>query len=115
MSLLTELCPFVDDEATNMPALTGLGKSVFHLCFICGLKFKRLCPVRPPQTAIGRPAGTLLGSAPVPVAVSGVAPAFVPTGQPDNSPAFQRRVIAGTGQSPTGTAERMAFGFRNCQ
>ncbi len=32
------------------------------------------CPVRPPQTAIGRPAGTLLGSAPVPVAVFGVAP-----------------------------------------
>ena len=33
------------------------------------------CPyqnvVRPPQTAIGRPAGTLLESAPVPVAVSG--------------------------------------------
>ena len=36
-----------------------------------------LCPVRPPQTAIGRPAGTLLGSAPVPVAVSGVAPKTV--------------------------------------
>jgi len=33
-----------------------------------------LCPVRPPQTAIGRPAGTWLGSAPVPVVVSGVAP-----------------------------------------
>ena len=32
-----------------------------------------LCPVRPPQTAIGRTAGTLLGSAPVPVAVFGVA------------------------------------------
>jgi hypothetical protein len=35
MSLLTELCPFVDDEATNMPALTGFKKirvsSVFHL------------------------------------------------------------------------------------
>ena len=33
-----------------------------------------LCPVRPPQTAIGRPAGTWLGRAPVPVAVFGVAP-----------------------------------------
>jgi hypothetical protein len=30
---------------------------------------------------------------------------FVPTGQPDNSPAFQRRVIVGIGMSPTGTAE----------
>ena len=30
--------------------------------------------IRPPQTAIGRPARTLLGSAPVPVAVFGVAP-----------------------------------------
>jgi hypothetical protein len=29
MSLLTELCPLVDGEATNMPALTGLEKSVF--------------------------------------------------------------------------------------
>ena len=36
-------------------------------------KFKRPLAVRPPQTAIGRPAGTLLGSAPVPVAVSAVA------------------------------------------
>jgi len=34
-----------------------------------------LCPVRPPQTAIGRTAGTLLGSAPVPVAIFGVVPA----------------------------------------
>jgi hypothetical protein len=33
-------------------------------------------------------------------------PAFVPTGQSDNSPAFQRRVIVGTGTSPAGTAER---------
>ena len=33
-------------------------------------------------------------------------PAFVPTGQPDNSPAFQRRVSVGVGTSPTGTAER---------
>ena len=32
---------------------------------------------RPPQTAIGRTAGTLLGSAPVPVAVFGVAPKTV--------------------------------------
>jgi len=38
---------------------------------------RALCPVRPPQTAIGRPAGTLLGSAPVPVAVSTVAPKTV--------------------------------------
>ena len=36
-----------------------------------------LCPVRPPQTALVRPAGTLLGSAPVPVAVFGVAPKTV--------------------------------------
>src|ERR1035437_9697179 len=61
------------------------------------------CPIRPLQTAIGRvfaaghpgawpPIGTLLGSAPV----------FVPTGQPDNSPAFQRRVLAGTGRVPPG-------------
>jgi hypothetical protein len=40
-----------------------------------------LCPVRPPQTAIGRPVGTLLGSAPVPVAVSGVAPKTVSAGE----------------------------------
>jgi hypothetical protein len=32
-------------------------------------------------------------------------------GQPDNSPAFQRRVFAGTGTSPAGTAERTARGF----
>ena len=32
------------------------------------------CPIRPPQTAIGRTAGTLLGSAPVPVAAFAVAP-----------------------------------------
>jgi hypothetical protein len=31
---------------------------------------------------------------------------FVPTGQPDNSPAFQRRNIIGTGTSPAGTAEQ---------
>jgi hypothetical protein len=32
MSLLTELCPFVGGDATNMPALTGFKKkSVFHL------------------------------------------------------------------------------------
>ena len=35
------------------------------------------CPVHPPQTAIVRPAGTLPGSAPVPVAVFGVAPKTV--------------------------------------
>jgi hypothetical protein len=29
MSLLTELWPLMDDEATNMSALTGLEKSVF--------------------------------------------------------------------------------------
>jgi hypothetical protein len=33
------------------------------------------------------------------------APALVPTGQSENSPAFQRRVIVGIGLSPTGTAE----------
>jgi len=33
-------------------------------------------------------------------------PALVPTGQPDNSPAFQRRVIVGISTSPVGTAER---------
>ncbi len=35
MSLLTELCPLMNGEATNIPALTGLEKSVFHPCFIC--------------------------------------------------------------------------------
>jgi len=51
----------------------------FYLVFHHATVF--LCPVRPPQTAIGRPAGTLLGSAPVPVAVSGVAPkTAIPTG-----------------------------------
>jgi len=33
MSLLTELCPFVGGDATNMPALTGFKKNP---CFICG-------------------------------------------------------------------------------
>ena len=33
-------------------------------------------------------------------------PYLVPSGQPGNSPAFQRRVSAGTGTSPAGTAER---------
>ena len=33
-----------------------------------------LCPIRPPQTAICRPAGSLPGSAPAPIAVFGVAP-----------------------------------------
>ena len=33
------------------------------------------------------------------------APALVPTGQPDNSPAFQRRVFAGIGTSPARMAE----------
>jgi hypothetical protein len=41
-----------------------------------------------------------------------IAPVFVPKGQPDNSPAFQRRVIVTTGTSPTGTAERTAHGFQ---
>jgi len=36
MSLLTELGALVAGDATNMPALTGLEKSVFHPCFICG-------------------------------------------------------------------------------
>jgi hypothetical protein len=35
----------------------------------------------------------------------------VPTGQPDNSPAFQRRVSVGSGASPAGTVERTAHGF----
>ena len=37
---------------------------------------------RPPQTAIGRPAGTLPGSAPVPVAVFAVAPLPLKIAQP---------------------------------
>jgi hypothetical protein len=41
------------------------------------LQMEQFYLVRPPQTAIGRPAGTLLGSAPVPVAVFGVAPKTV--------------------------------------
>jgi hypothetical protein len=32
----TELCPFVDGDATNMSALTDLEKSVFHPCSIRG-------------------------------------------------------------------------------
>ena len=50
-----------------------------------------LCPVRPPQTAIGRPAGTLLGSAPVPVAVSALAPAAVDFRPPNFNAKAQRR------------------------
>jgi hypothetical protein len=42
------------------------------------------------------------------------APSFVPTGQPENSPAFQRRVFVGTGTSPAGTAEWTAHGFPDC-
>jgi hypothetical protein len=56
-------------DATNMP---GNPRSI---CVSSVAKNSNaLCPVRPPQTAIGRPAGTLLGSAPVPVAVFAVAP-----------------------------------------
>jgi hypothetical protein len=40
-----------------------------------------------------------------PDAASSSATCRVPTGQPDNSPAFQRRVFVGTGISPAGTAE----------
>jgi hypothetical protein len=40
---------------------------------------------------------------------------FVPTGQPENSPAFQRRVIVSIGMSPIGTADWTAQGFRRCQ
>src|ERR1035437_10864051 len=91
-----------DRHAANHPAMLQI------LCALGLLSRSRysnaLCPVRPPQTAIGRPAGTLLGSAAVPVAVLGVASGFVPTGQRDNSPAFQRRVLAGTGQSPDRTS-----------
>src|ERR1700690_4281314 len=43
-----------------------------------------------------------------------LAAAFVPTGQPDNSPAFQRRVSVSTGTSPNGTAERTAHDLRHC-
>ena len=34
MSLLTELCPLLNGDATNMSALTGLGKSGFPPCSI---------------------------------------------------------------------------------
>ena len=40
------------------------------------------CPVRPPQTVIGRTAGALPGSAPVPVAVFGLAPLPLKIAQP---------------------------------
>jgi len=54
-----------------------------------------ICPVRPPQTAIGRTAGTLLGSAPVPVAVFGN-----PKGIESYSPALTVRA----GQARSGYA-----------
>ena len=38
---------------------------------------------------------------------------FVPPGQSDNSPAYQRRVIAGTRTSPTGTAELHFHKYRS--
>ena len=54
MSLLTELCPLVAGDATNMSALTGLEN-------LCSIRVSSVaknsnahCPVRPPQTAIGR-------------------------------------------------------------
>jgi hypothetical protein len=90
----------VRDERIFLPSLAGL----FHLidaipshewlgyCQCVAPRLRRLralrtakiqppfAPVRPPQTAIGRPAGTWLGSAPVPVAVSGVVPSPAPLG-----------------------------------
>jgi len=94
-------------ETTNMSALTGLEKSVFHPCFICGLKSQPpfapfVHPKLPLAGAGARPLiGTLLGSAPVPVAVFGVAPLPLKIAQP---------FMAGTrcpqsSQVPPGTKE----------
>ena len=52
-----------------------------------------LRPIRPPQTAIGRPAWTLLGSAPVPVAVFAAAPKTV-SGCSGRHPACRRAVAS---------------------
>ena len=56
----------------------GLQKIRVYRCQSVVENTNALCPVRPPQTAIGRTAGTLLGSATVPVAVFGVVPKTVP-------------------------------------
>jgi hypothetical protein len=82
MSLLTELCPFVSGDAINMSALTGLKKSVFigvHLWLKIQTPIAPFVHSKLPLAgACARPpTETLLGSAPVPVAVFGVAPKTV--------------------------------------
>jgi hypothetical protein len=57
---------------------------------LCVFAFNSVA-VRPPQTAFGRPAGTLPGSAPVPVAVFAVAPAAVDFSPPNFNAKAQRR------------------------
>src|ERR1035438_1116573 len=75
--MLNKLAGVKFDTTAAMLAKTGDELWRFDCSFAHGRYSNVLCPVRPPQTAIGRTAGTLLGSAPVPVAVFGVAPKTV--------------------------------------
>jgi hypothetical protein len=96
------------------PRAQQRGKTVRHRIGECALPSGHCCGrgrprsdrVRPPQTAIGRTAGTLLGSAPVPVAVFGVAPKTVSQTEwfhPKDgaSPARQRVLDCGGKRSAT--------------
>jgi hypothetical protein len=83
-------CGAVEQQSNEATKLCRLG------CLVPWL-FKRV-PVRRHQISVIAPPRAC-GPRPVRYCSSR-------QGQPDNSPAFQRRVFAGTGTSPAGTAER---------